>query len=168
MASCTSDAMVSYHTSEVSKNKRHSTLLREKGFIITKGRGMNRPSNIGAIETIVGTGEELYLWDEPYTGNNGPIENIRPDNEPIVNPKPTATVKCDTAISVSVPRANSASVTPMSHEISGRDMSARVVPKIGILPDTSTAGCAENEDCAQKDSFESLESLALSGRVESC
>jgi hypothetical protein len=55
--------------------KRHDDVLREKGFVITTGASRDKPLPEPRDEKIAPVSQDDamdYLWDEPWTGPNGP------------------------------------------------------------------------------------------------
>jgi len=156
MESSGSDARPLHLTTETSL-EREGTVLREKGFIITRGFGTRSSQKESST---------AHLWDEPWTGDNGPgptNETIgsqeRPQIAELDATTPSLTklmAELDTATPVSIVRMSSTNIKPVITRRSEIKTGKQVVPTIGVLPDASTVNDTEPEE-EEDDSDENVD-----------
>jgi hypothetical protein len=143
----------SFIFTESSKSKRHSSILREKGFIITRGVSGTKSRNDYSVNSKEAS--DGYVWDEPWTGSNGPRPTIETagkgyDDETATRTSdaPT-TAEYGTAKPLFLTRTTSKTImnNPPRRFGAAPGVNAPQARGFGILPDPSnSSGTTEDED----------------------
>jgi hypothetical protein len=130
---------------------RHSSLLREKGFIITKGNSGVKTRKEESVND--GDISERYLWDEPWTGSNGPrltTETTRTeDEENATQTTERLTAEYGTATPIALTKTSNQAVINNLLKKSGTALGSTTLTQsrsIGVLPDVETLTDTSSDD----------------------